>query len=341
VREKDSSSPSSQCVQVFDMTEGVVAGTFRGKGFGRIRMAPVFSPDAKTVLVCGYDRKRRGAVAIWDFRNHQESMVFCDRTSGREALASASFLPDGKTIRVVSGFRSVRYVSVDTGNEVPVPFPEDAIRFSQSRDGRYLALATKNGDIQLYASPSHETVWRREGWRTNGPSCLDVSPDGDTLAIGVRNRVVVWCVSRNAPVGVLDHSGPNQVVAADFSPDGKRIVTGTERDCQWDPKTGKRIETYGKATVWSVASKKLEWVPRVKATSVKSVRFHPNGRFILTGGETAEAGGEVALWDIEGKRLARNQFERRVSHFMGRGLRKAAQQDLSSRRRPSVAGSLT
>jgi WD40 repeat protein len=81
------------------------------------------------------------------------------------------------------------------------------------------------------------------------------------------------------------HSAP--VDEVDFSPDGKKLVTG-DRD--------------GKLALWNVATGKVERQLRGHSEGVYTVRFAPNGKWIASAGNEEQ----VLVWDIsrsEGKEL--------------------------------------
>jgi dipeptidyl aminopeptidase/acylaminoacyl peptidase len=131
----------------------------------------------------------------------------------------------------------------------------------------------------------------------------------------------VWDAQSGQPMtGPLKHSGP--VIAAEFSPDGKRIVTasgdGTAR--VWDAQTGqpltgplqhasgvnaahfspdgKRIVTAshdGTARLWDGQSGQPLTGPLQHIFPVVSAQFSPDGKWIVTGSADANA----RVWDAQ------------------------------------------
>src|SRR5262249_11886058 len=114
------------------------------------------------------------------------------------------------------------------------------------------------------------------------------SPDGKTVATrGTDNNARVWEVPTTQhwwpvtppkPVGsLLWHQG--EVSAIAFSPDGRRILTGS---------------TDRFARLWDAPSAKLPGLSLTNSFPVTAVAFSPDGRTALTG----TGGGSPEFWDV-------------------------------------------
>lgn len=112
---------------------------------------------------------------------------------------------------------------------------------------------------------------------------LSLSPDGRYALYGYS----VFCVIRNLETGELvnqigSHNGT--LSSANYSPDMKYIVTGSEDDTAklWDAESGELLQTY------------------TQTTNVDYADFSPDGQKIMT----RDANGKVYLWDTHtGERL--------------------------------------
>lgn len=157
-----------------------------------------------------------------------------------------TFSPDGMLVATSSVDGSVRVCEIDAGCELA--------RFETSVD-RSRKNLTYAPDLRRLA----------------------FSPDAARLAIGENDQVRVWDIGRKSEVIRLEGSG--RVDSVSFSPDGRRLGTGTDDSTAslWDIATGTEIArlTGRSDEVWSVA-------------------FSPEGRRLATGSQD----GTVRIWDI-------------------------------------------
>ena len=63
---------------------------------------------------------------------------------------------------------------------------------------------------------------------SNTVTCITISPDGQTLASGSRDRTIkLWNLATGAEIRTLT-GHENNVTSVTFSPDGKALVSGSE-----------------------------------------------------------------------------------------------------------------
>lgn len=145
----------------------------------------------------------------------------------------------------------------------------------------------------------------RAGAMSDPRSCA-VSPDGKSAAIGLADGSAVVLDARKLdekPSSTMSgHDKP--VVAVAFSPDGRRVLTGSED---------------GTARTWRTRAGKPQRVLRGHAGPVRAVAYSADGKKALTGSDD----GTARLWDAEKGKCLR-QF---VGHagpvravaFLGKG----------------------
>jgi WD40 repeat protein len=279
-----------------------------------------FSADGKWALATGPDNSIPGntyAVRGWDLEAgepnpSQPRGYLCNRVV---------FSPDGR--RYLAG-GALQYTSVwdvdplqrvrdfDVGPHVYCG--------AFSRNGRRVIL----GGATLHGEP-WVRVWELETGETHldkvypgDVHCVALSPDGGRAFSASKTSVQLWDVTKGEGQTIL--SGV-QVASADFSPDGKYLVTGTAVGtirllsadkgaevrsfedkhssavtCLAFSPDGKQVASGGadKAVrVWDVATGKELQPLGGHDEKVTAVAFSPDGRRILSG----SADKTVRLWD--------------------------------------------
>jgi WD40 repeat protein len=178
-------------------------------------------------------------------RTSDESLVTDLETYFLGSITNLAFTPDGRQIIVATGYKHLYLYPVestslnspqvaDPKTYIPIlaaavshPYPDDQIevtspdhRFMARRDKGLVTLFTWSGTGQLYTIPVYRV--RR----------LTFSPDGQILALGLRDgTVVLWDVEKNRniyniPTRPSDRS--YSVGGLAFSPDGKLLAIGLE-----------------------------------------------------------------------------------------------------------------
>ncbi|MEM8945532.1 MAG: protein kinase [Planctomycetota bacterium] len=198
-------------------------------------------------------------------RDGERALTTCD--DGKLRLWS---LPDAQLLRVIDPTDDeVAYTSVDL-----------------SADGNFaLAASAAKGTAQIWdlatgeeiVTPG-ESVWMDFGEGAGVLWAARFNPGGDgVLTIG-GNDARMWDLdSREMTVRFSPHGA---VAAADISPDGKLLVTGS-----WDQS----------AKIWDIdTGQALRKLDGLHEGYVNSVEFSPDGRTILTGSDD----GTARLWDV-------------------------------------------
>jgi WD40 repeat protein len=275
-----------------------------------------FSPDGKRLVSGG-----SGSIKVWDVGTGQVSLSL-DGFSGpasfspdggqlltgttvRESatghklfdLAGAAipgcFSPDGKRIATGSRDGTIKVFAADTGREVlslkgharPVTglcfSPDSRSIASGSADETIRLWDAQTGLIRLTLKP-YQGIARSVVFRPDLFG-LSFSPDGQRLAAGCWDRAIrVWSVPTGEPILTLQgHTGP--VTDVCFSPDGKRIVSGSKDLFGLKP---------GEVKVWDNHTGREVFSLKGHTKDVKAVAFSPDGTCIAS-----SADGEVKLWD--------------------------------------------
>ena len=166
-----------------------------------------------------------------------------------------------------------------------------------SRFWRMAALSPSGDRVYLLNLGGELSAWSTEGaasgpiaWTAAPPpaSCLAVSPDGATLALGDREAggVVLIDAHRGATRARLDPSPGDDGEADDatvlaFSPDGRMLAVGTKR---------------GGARLWKLGPRPepLVRLPGHRG-AIESLAFDAEGRRVASGGHDQT----VVVWDLD------------------------------------------
>jgi hypothetical protein len=100
-------------------------------------------------------------------------------------------------------------------------------------------------------------------------------------ACGARKNVTVWTTDGFQEVWTLEH--PDVVIALRFSPDGRRLATGSVDARIWDLESGKEVLTF-----------------QGNKTRVTDLDFSPDGRAVASAGDT-----EALIWGATDGRVLR------------------------------------
>jgi eukaryotic-like serine/threonine-protein kinase len=258
-------------IKVWDAATG--AEVMDLHGHEALVMSAMFSPDGKRIVSAGNDK----TIRIWDAATGTPLMTL----RGHEADVTACLSPDGK--RIVSGCAdgTIKLWDATSGAELmTIRGHDDAVgvvRFSP--DGKQIV------SVSMDRTKVWDTTLGTKLSEHNGPGIF--SPDGKWICmVGGSDGTVKVCdaASRTEVITLRGHKSP--VFAAVFSPDGKRIATGSlDRSIKlWDAVSGSELVTLqGHQSV------------------ITMVSFSPDGQRIVS----CSVDGTVRVWNTSGNRNQR------------------------------------
>lgn len=241
-------------VGVWSATGGGRLHTFRcasGPSSGHC-FSVELSPDGRRILAAGFDAKAR----LWDLHSGRQLRAFGAHVAFGEAsdqaVTTAKFSPDGTLLAVVSDSGAATSVSVYDAATGRLRFvlkrATDAC-FSPSAT----LVATHQGRQVIQVRDVRNGRLRKTLRDPHGaPSQLAFSPDGrhlvsyadasssDPHAYGrFFNTLRIWDVQR----GTVERTIRTPFSTAEYSPDGRLIVTIGQSIQVWDAASGLRVRT--------------------------------------------------------------------------------------------------
>jgi WD40 repeat protein/DNA-binding SARP family transcriptional activator/ABC-type cobalamin/Fe3+-siderophores transport system ATPase subunit len=320
---------------LWDVATGKMRETLRGHAGSVTGVA--FSPDGRTLYTSSLD----DSVIAWDLTRTRGLTRRLTHTAG--PIVGVAFSPRDPNLLALAQ-RQGPVTLWDLAKHVRVGNPLDVTGGSEnamafSPDGRTLAAADADGTVVLFDVATHARVGRplhppygpiTAEFQSRDINGIAFSSDGRLLATaGNEGSVVVWDLTRRAPIGHPLRPGGYLVTAVAFSPDGRTLASGVdsgavvltrvpdgtvlyELDATGGPPTSAvAFSRDGTTLAAATADGRVRlWDPRTGATrgpawaaaggAVLSVSFSLDGRVLATSGSD----GAAALWDIgSGKQI--------------------------------------
>jgi WD40 repeat protein/serine/threonine protein kinase len=207
-----------------DAETGETVRTF--EGFTQTANFVDISPDGTRIASGSFDLTAR----IWDTTTGEQLQVLEGHTG---AVSSATFSPDGRLLVTTGTDGTLRVWDVETGASVRVmELGATTIYAVFSPDATMIAVSDTDGFTHIYDAATGEERFRLVG-HTDIVWIVNFSPDSRYLVTASWDgRASIWDTQTGELVRMLDNGMGNPLYWAEFSPDGKTILTGSERDDQ-------------------------------------------------------------------------------------------------------------
>jgi WD40 repeat protein len=195
--------------------------------------AVAMSPDGK-LLATG---SRESTVRLWELSTGKELRKL---DGHRGQVATLAFTADSHTLASAGDDQAVRLWDVETGKGVREIKGHEGIVTSLafSADGKTITSGSYDRTIRSWETATGKEIRRIDG-------CNQFSRSGDLLACAAENTIRLVDLTRAKEATLEAHEGTVYAVA--FSPDGKRLASGSEdRSTRlWELATGKEIRRVG------------------------------------------------------------------------------------------------
>ena len=229
-------------------------------GHTQLMKAATFFQDSSTLVSVAFN----GVITFWDLKTSKNSTI--QAAGHRDWFPTLAFSPDGAKLASV-GAESTMIFDGGHGVLLATWRADHLIRLTDVRTGRELATL---------------------GY-PKGVDELTFSPDGKAVAFGGSGEIRLWNTEtgeeQEIPLADWETGIRNmpRVSALAFSPDGTRLISGTQRGRvqMWNVATGGALAAFEEPTV------------RENLGRIAALAFSPDGTLLAVGTHS-----QVHLWDV-------------------------------------------
>ncbi|KAI9462971.1 hypothetical protein HD554DRAFT_1425706 [Boletus coccyginus] len=184
---------------------------------------------------------RRAAGSVTSLHRPATSSTMSERLkiNVRGWLWAVTFSANGEY--VLSGGQSgVQVWRVEDGKQMATMDTKTAFCLAVSKDGRWIAAGTLEGDVHVWDANTYKQVWthRQDSHAIHG---VHFSPDSTRfVSVSRDGTAIVWDIATRKKVRTLHSKGLG--IAAKYSPQGDRIATATRHSVQvYDSNDGRLL----------------------------------------------------------------------------------------------------
>lgn len=217
--------------------------------------------------------------------------------SQTKSILGVAFNPDGKTGLSLSADSSVVEWDLQTGENLR-RFDlngEYANTIAYSPDGESVLLGMFDGSLRLWDLGEGKEVKRFDGHTATIMGAV-FSPKGEQiLSSGLDSTLRLWDIASGDEVKLIE--SPSVILDIDFSPDGKRAVTGSGDKTM----SGKDLveDQDRSVSVWDLETGERLYRFTPNSGFVRAVAFSPDGSSVASGTWNSSEGGKIQLWNLK------------------------------------------
>jgi len=245
-----------------------------------------FNPDGHTLLTACRDRAAR----LWDAR---AARLMAEPAWHEGEVSMAQFSPKSAQFVTIADGRAAYLWEPRSGQPHGIVLRAGNVWHAVfSSDGRRVATATQQGDVQVWDATTGDPLTEPAHGETY-LECIEFSPDGKQVAASSLNSTVRIYDAASGQIVMRPLRTPGSAYFVRYSPDGKRLIAACRGAVAmvWDVATGSNIF-------------RLKHEDRVNYAE-----FSPNGKWIVT----ASWDGTARLWEAHtGKPSATFRHEAEV-----------------------------
>jgi WD40 repeat protein len=293
-------SDDGTCI-VWDVTTGKQIRRINPDG---IRFSCVsFSPDGSQIVT----GSRKSGISVWNIQRGEELLtlkpvpvdLYFEKGFDYPETRTVAFSSDGQFILAGSGDNTAILFDAKTGREIrkfKKTFSTCTSCITDAAitpDNKYVLL-TCSDSIKMFDRSSGSLV--REFYGQGSPEKISVSADSKYVCCIEYGSVEAWDIKSGRIVLKAGDYSDNKVMAAAISPDGKQVITGSEKRVAdgWDFASGKKIMTL-KGYLNQVDERILTNSYMYWAALVNEAKLSPDGKFIAVG----RTGNNAKLIDFQ------------------------------------------
>ncbi|MEO1134262.1 MAG: WD40 repeat domain-containing protein, partial [Cyanobacteria bacterium J06639_1] len=169
-----------------------------------------------------------GAVYVWDPESGERVSALGDRSTW---ITRVAFSPDGRTLAVATRDRSLTLWNLDTRQPTLnlTDFDGWVTDIQFAPDGNAIAAATDSGTVEVRSLQDGIPLQTAPTGYPDGVARIRFDASGETLAIAGTDGAIAlwnWQTDRERMEIVAERRDGARILALDFTPDGRKLVTG-------------------------------------------------------------------------------------------------------------------